>query len=125
MGLIGGFMDAVGGGGWGPTVTTALVGAGKEPRRAIGTVNTAEFLVTIAISATFVWALLTGHWDEAGALRDHAWAVAGLIVGGLIAAPFAGWIAKAIPTRVLTLMVGALVLLLAAYQGLQLAGLAP
>ncbi len=125
LGLIGGFMDAVGGGGWGPTVTTALVGAGKEPRRAIGTVNTAEFLVTIAISATFVWALLTGHWEEAGALQDHAWAVGGLIVGGLIAAPFAGWIAKTIPTRVLTLMVGALVLLLATYQGLQLAGFAP
>ncbi|WP_122468924.1 sulfite exporter TauE/SafE family protein [Brevundimonas lutea] len=125
LGLVGGFMDAVGGGGWGPTVTTALVGAGKEPRRAIGTVNTAEFLVTIAISATFVWALLTGHWEDAGDLRDHAWAVGGLIIGGLIAAPFAGWIAKSMPTRVLTLMVGGLVLLLAGYQGLQLAGWVP
>ncbi|MGZ8406883.1 MAG: sulfite exporter TauE/SafE family protein, partial [Caulobacteraceae bacterium] len=49
LGLVGGFMDAVGGGGWGPTVTTTIVGAGGDPRRAIGTVNTAEFFVTVAI----------------------------------------------------------------------------
>lgn len=125
LGLVGGFMDAVGGGGWGPTVTTALVGAGKEPRRAIGTVNAAEFVVTVAISATFVWALATGHWSEAGALQDHAWAVGGLVAGGLIAAPFAGWIAKTVPPRILTLLVGSLILILALYQGLQLAGIAP
>ena len=125
LGLAGGFMDAVGGGGWGPTVTTALVGAGKEPRRAIGTVNAAEFVVTVAISATFVWALASGHWSEAGALRDHAWAVGGLVVGGLIAAPFAGWIAKTVPARILTLLVGGLIIVLAVYQGLQLAGIAP
>jgi uncharacterized membrane protein YfcA len=125
LGLVGGFMDAIGGGGWGPTATTALVGAGKEPRKAIGTVNAAEFFVTVAISATFVWALLTGHWSEAGALQDHAWAVGGLIVGGLIAAPFAGWIAKSVPPRILTLVVGGLIVLLAAYQGLQLAGMVP
>lgn len=122
LGLVGGFMDAIGGGGWGPTATTALVGAGKDPRRAIGTVNAAEFFVTTAISATFVWALVTGHWQDAGALRDHLGAVAGLIVGGLIAAPFAGWIAKAVPTRILTFLVGGLIILLAAFQALQLAG---
>jgi uncharacterized protein len=125
LGLAGGFMDAIGGGGWGPTGTTALVGAGKEPRMAIGTVNTAEFFVTMAISATFVWALVTGHWEDAGAIRDHATAIAGLIVGGLIAAPFAGWIAKTVPTRILTLIVGGLILVLAFYQGLQLAGWVP
>ena len=125
LGLIGGFMDAIGGGGWGPTATTALVGAGKDPRRAIGTVNAAEFFVTVAISATFVWALVTGHWHQAGAQQDHAAAVGGLIVGGLVAAPFAGWIAKTVPTRILTLVVGGLVIVLAAYQALQLAGIAP
>ena len=125
LGLAGGFMDAVGGGGWGPTVTTALVGAGKEPRRAIGTANAAEFVVTVAISATFVWALMTGHWSEAGALQDHAWAIGGLIAGGLIAAPFAGWITKIIPARTLTFMVGGLIVALAVYQGLQLAGIVP
>lgn len=125
LGLVGGFMDAVGGGGWGPTATTALVGAGKDPRRAIGTVNAAEFFVTVAISATFVWALMTGHWEQAGALRDHAAAVGGLIVGGLIAAPFAGWIAKTVPTRLLTLSVGGLIILLALYQALQLFDVVP
>jgi len=125
LGLIGGFLDAIGGGGWGPTATTALVGAGKDPRQAIGTVNSAEFFVTVAISATFVWALVTGHWQDAGAVGDYASAVGGLILGGLLAAPFAGWIAKRIPTRTLTFMVGGLIIVLAAYQGLQLVGVVP
>lgn len=123
VGMVGGFLDAIGGGGWGPTVSSTMVGAGQEPRRAIGTVNTAEFFLTVAISATFVWSLVTGHWQEAGALRDHFSAVAGLVVGGLIAAPFAGYIVKKIPRRVLTYAVGGLLLLLAAFQGAQLAGL--
>ena len=123
LGLVGGFLDAVGGGGWGPTVSSTLVGAGQEPRRAIGTVNTAEFFLTVAISATFVWALLTGHWREAGALENHAAAVGGLVVGGLIAAPFAGHIVKRIPRRALTYAVGGLLIVLAGFQGLQLAGI--
>ena len=123
MGLVGGFLDAVGGGGWGPTVTSAMVGAGGEPRRAVGTVNTAEFFLTVAISATFVWALVTGHWEEAGALENHFAAVAGLVVGGLIAAPFAGLIVKKVPRKVLAYAVGFLLLFLAAFQGAQLAGL--
>lgn len=122
LGLIGGFLDAVGGGGWGPTVSSTLVGAGQEPRRAIGTVNTAEFFLTVAISATFVWSLMTGHWRDADALENHASAVAGLVVGGLLAAPFAGWVTKRIPRRAMTCAVGALLVLLAAFQGLQLAG---
>lgn len=123
LGLVGGFFDAIGGGGWGPTVSSAMVGAGQEPRRAIGTVNTAEFFLTVAISATFVWALVSGHWQDAEALENHASAVAGLVVGGLLAAPFAGLIAKRVPRRVLTTAVGILLLALAAFQGLQLAGL--
>ncbi|MFJ6025192.1 sulfite exporter TauE/SafE family protein [Brevundimonas sp. NPDC092305] len=122
IGLVGGFFDAIGGGGWGPTVSSTMVAAGEEPRRAIGTVNTAEFFLTVAISATFVWSLVTGHWEEAGALENHASAVAGLIVGGLIAAPFAGLITKKVPRRALTYAVGCLLLFLAAFQGLQLAG---
>ncbi len=123
VGVVGGFLDAVGGGGWGPTVSSAMVGAGQEPRRAIGTVNTAEFVLTVAISATFVWALVTGHWSEAGALEHHFSAVAGLVVGGLIAAPFAGLIVKRVSRKVLAYAVGVLLLLLAAFQGAQLAGL--
>jgi uncharacterized protein len=123
VGMVGGFLDAIGGGGWGPTVSSTMVGAGQEPRRAIGTVNTAEFFLTVAISATFVWSLVTGHWQDAGAIQDHFSAVAGLVVGGLIAAPFAGYIVKKIPRRMLTYAVGGLLLLLAAFQGAQLAGL--
>lgn len=121
-GAIGGFLDAIGGGGWGPTVTSTLIAAGQEPRRAIGTSNTAEFFLTVAISATFVWALVTGHWAEAGALRNQATAIGGLVAGGLLAAPFAGLIAKRVPRKVLTYAVGVLLLALAAFQGLQLAG---
>lgn len=120
LGLVGGFLDAIGGGGWGPMVTSSLIGAGAAPRHVIGTVNTAEFFVTTAISAAFVTALLTGHWDEAGLLTDYVPAVAGLIIGGLCAAPFAGWIVKIAPARAMTAAVGVLVVGLSIWQGVQL-----
>lgn len=120
LGLIGGFCDAVGGGGWGPTVTSALVGSGTSPRFSIGTVNTAEFFVTLAISATFVYALVTGNWRDADGILDHAAAVGGLVVGGVLAAPLAGWFVKIVPVRIFTWMVGFLVLGLCLYQGLKL-----
>ncbi|HYE44706.1 MAG TPA: sulfite exporter TauE/SafE family protein [Caulobacter sp.] len=120
LGLIGGFCDAVGGGGWGPTVNSALVGTGTEPRYSIGTGNTAEFFVTVAISAAFVTALLTGNWQNTGGLVQHAASVAGLVAGGLVAAPLAGWFVKIIPVRVFTWMVGGMVLFLCLYQGLRL-----
>jgi uncharacterized protein len=88
LGAAGGFLDAAGGGGWGPIVTTGLLGAGGTPRYVIGTVNASEFLITLAVSIGFLTALLSGHWQEAGGILDHAYAVGGLIVGGLIAAPF-------------------------------------
>lgn len=122
LGLVGGFFDAIGGGGWGPTVTTTMVGAGQDPRISIGTTNTAEFFVTAAISATFLAALLTGHWDQAEGIASHASSIAGLILGGLIAAPFAGVIARIAPRQVLTYGVGAVVLLSAGYQALRLFG---
>jgi uncharacterized membrane protein YfcA len=124
LGFVGGLLDAIGGGGWGPTVTSTLVGAGTDPRRAIGTVNTAELLVTAAISAAFLFTLVSGRW-AGGALENHVAAVGGLIVGGMIAAPFAGWITKRVPARLLTYGVGVLIVVLAGYQGLQLAGIAP
>ena len=120
LGLFGGFVDAIGGGGWGPTVTSTLVGSGANPRQAIGTANTAEFLVTVAISGTFVWALVSGHWKEAKDITDHAWAVGGLILGGLLAAPLAGWVTKIVPVKVLSWVVGAVVMLLAVYQAARL-----
>lgn len=116
LGLVGGFADAVGGGGWGPVVTTGLVGSGGSPREMVGTVNTVEFFLTFAVSLAFVLALVTGHWEEAGGLVQYAWAVAGLICGGLLAAPLAGYVTRILPQRVLMVAVGVLVTLLAIYQ---------
>ena len=116
LGAVGGFMDAVGGGGWGPVVTTGLVGTGGAPRETIGTVNTVEFFLTAAISVSFLVAMLTGHWEESEGLSSYAAAVAGLIVGGVAAAPFAGYVLRIIPAKPLMTAVGVLITLLAAYQ---------
>jgi uncharacterized protein len=116
LGLVGGFADAVGGGGWGPVVTTGLVGSGGAPREMIGTVNTVEFFLTFAVSLAFVLALMTGHWEEADGLVQYAWAVGGLIVGGVLAAPLAGYVTRVVPQRTLMIAVGVLVSALAVYQ---------
>lgn len=115
LGLVGGFFDSVGGGGWGPVVTSTLMGSGADPRQAIGTTNAAEFFVASAISAAFLASLLSGHWETEG-LRDHVSSVLGLIAGGIVAAPIAGWMTKVLPLRALTWIVGALVTGLAAWQ---------
>lgn len=119
LGVVGGFFDAIGGGGWGPVVTGSLVGAGADPRKAIGTTNTAEIFVAAATSAAFLGALLSGHWETAG-LQDLLWSLAGLIAGGVVAAPFAGWMTKVLPLRLLTWIVGVLVVGLAIWQGVGL-----
>jgi uncharacterized membrane protein YfcA len=119
LGFVGGFFDAIGGGGWGPIVTSTLMGGGAEPRQAIGTTNTAEFFMAVAVSAAFLTALITGHWQTTG-LTDHIWSVGGLITGGVVAAPIAGWATKHIPLRPLTWLVGLLVTGLAMWQGYDL-----
>jgi uncharacterized membrane protein YfcA len=120
LGIAGGFVDAAGGGGWGPIVTSSLIGGGAPPRFVVGTVNCVEFFVTTAVSAAFIIALLTGHWQEADGIAGHAWSVAGLVVGGVMAAPLAGFVVRAIPAQKLMLLVGTLVLALAGYQTWQL-----
>lgn len=122
LGFIGGVLDAMGGGGWGPTVTTTLVGSGVAPRQSIGTANAAEFFVAAAVSSAFLVALVTGHWQDAQGLEEHAWAVGGLVTGGVAAAPLAGLITKRLPARGLTWIVGLLVVGLAAWQAAQLLG---
>ncbi len=122
LGLVGGFLDSAGGGGWGPMVTTGLLGAGGAPRYVIGTVNSAEFLVTVSVSIAFLMALLSGHWTDAGDLTDHLAAVGGLVTGGLLAAPFAGFIVKTLAERTLLRAVGMLIVCLATYQTLDLLG---
>lgn len=119
LGLVGGCFDAIGGGGWGPVVTSSLLGAGADPRKAIGTTNTAEMFVAAATSAAFLGALLTGHWETAG-LEGLVWSLAGLIAGGVVAAPLAGWMTKVLPVRALTWIVGVLVVALAIWQAVSL-----
>ncbi len=119
LGLAGGFFDAIGGGGWGPVVTSTLLGGGADVRKAIGTTNAAEFFVAVATSAAFLTSLMTGHWETEG-LDGLMWSLAGLIAGGVVAAPFAGWMTKVLPLRLLTWFVGFLVVGLAVWQGLML-----
>jgi len=119
LGLVGGFFDAIGGGGWGPVVTSSLIGGGADTRKAIGTTNAAEMFVAIATSSAFLVSLVTGHWKSAG-LDGLAWALAGLIAGGVVAAPIAGWMTKILPLRLLTWVVGLLVVGLAAWQAIGL-----
>lgn len=106
LGLIGGFLDASGGGGWGPVVTSNLLIQGASPRHTIGTVNTVEFFLTLAISITF---LLQLGWET------FTTATIGLLVGGVVAAPFGAWIARHVPAKPLLIMVGAILTLTASY----------
>ena len=121
LGLTGGFFDAVGGGGWGPVVTSTLLGSGADPRKAIGTTNAAEAFVAAAVSAAFLAALVSGHW-ETDDLAQHLWSVLGLIAGGVVAAPLAGWMTKVLPIRALTWIVGLVVTGLAIWQAVVLFG---
>lgn len=94
IGFGGGILDAIGGGGWGPIVTTSLVGRGHEPKKVIGSTSLTEFLVTVTISVAFVLAI--GWTEIANAV--------GLIIGGVLAAPLGAILVKRIPVR--PLMVG-------------------
>lgn len=106
LGLAGGFLDAAGGGGWGPVVTSNLLIQGAEPRKVIGTVNSAEFFLTTAISATFIWQL---------GIAQFGVAVVGLLIGGVVAAPLGAILAKRIPARNLLLLVGVVLTITSTY----------
>ena len=97
LGLVGGFLDAAGGGGWGPIVTSNLMVQGSTPRTTIGTVNTAEFFVTITISATFIATL---------GLAAFTVATVGLLIGGVFAAPIGALVAKKVAADRMLAMVG-------------------
>jgi len=106
LGLVGGFLDAAGGGGWGPVVTSNLLVQGSAPRTTIGTVNTAEFFLTATISATFITQL---------GLAAFTVATVGLLIGGVFAAPFGAVLAKRTPAKRLMLMVGVVLTLTSLY----------
>jgi uncharacterized membrane protein YfcA len=120
LGLAGGFLDASGGGGWGPVVTSTLLGRGHTPRYVIGSVNSSEFVVTLAISITFLWTLLTGRFELEGGVAQGGAALGGLILGGVIAAPLAGFVTKIAPGRLLLGGAALLVIALSVWQGIQL-----
>ncbi|MGY1742938.1 MULTISPECIES: sulfite exporter TauE/SafE family protein [unclassified Blastococcus] len=104
LGLVAGFVDATGGGGWGPVGTPAILASGRmEPRKVIGSIDTSEFLVALAASLGFLFGL-GGEGINAG------WALA-LLIGGLIAAPIAAWLVRHVPPRLLGSLVGGIIVL--------------
>ena len=117
LGLVAGFMDATGGGGWGPVGTPAILASGRlEPRKVVGSIDTSEFFVAIAASAGFLLGLGTAGIDP-------AWALA-LLIGGLIAAPIAAWLVRLVPPRVLGSAVGGVIVVTNARTLLNLDSLA-
>ena len=108
----GGFLDAVGGGGWGPVVTSTLLARGDHPRSTIGSVSLAEFFLTVAISVTFILALDLGEYWRV---------VLGLVIGGAMAAPLAGYLSRILAPRTLMILVAAVIFILSVYNLVRLA----
>lgn len=102
LGFVGGFFDTIGGGGWGPVVATTLIARGNSPRHTIGSVNLAEFFVTLSASITFLLTLGTLMWQP----------IVGLAIGGALAAPVAAYACKRMPARALMFVVGLLIIFL-------------
>ncbi len=107
LGLVGGFLDAAGGGGWGPIVTSNLLVQGAEPRKVVGTVNSVEFFLTLTISAAFISQL--GFADVAGATL-------GLLIGGVCAAPFGAIMAKRMSPKLMLTLVGIVLSITSGYS---------
>lgn len=107
LGLFGGFMDAAGGGGWGPIVTSNLLAQGIEPRRTIGTVNAAEFLMTVTVSLTFIATI---------GIAAFSIATIGLLIGGLLAAPIGAILVKKIPAQKLLFAVSLVLISTSGYS---------
>ncbi|MGY1773991.1 TSUP family transporter, partial [Blastococcus sp. SYSU D00813] len=103
LGLVAGFVDATGGGGWGPVGTPAILASGRmEPRKVIGSIDTSEFLVALAASLGFLLALGSQGIDA-------AWVLA-LLIGGMVAAPIAAWLVRHVPPRLLGSLVGGIII---------------
>lgn len=100
LAVFGGFMDSIGGGGWGPIVSSTLIAGGRHPRYTIGSVNLAEFFVALASSVTFLAVIGLHHWQI----------IAGLILGGIVAAPIAAYFSKSLPIKTMLILVGVVVI---------------
>lgn len=112
LGLLGGFFDAAGGGGWGPIVTSTLLSQSETPRKVIGSVNISEFFVTFAEAVTFIAMIGMAPWSI----------VLGLIFGGVIAAPLAAFLTSKIPNKAMLIIIGSVIILLQIRTFLSLLG---
>jgi len=101
LGAVGGFMDAIGGGGWGPIVSSTLIAKGRHPMYTIGSVNLAEFFVSFASSAAFISLAGISHWQI----------IIGLILGGTISAPLGAMLARKLPVKTMMIIVGIVVII--------------
>ncbi len=106
LALFGGFVDSAGGGGWGPVVTSTLVGSGNDPRTTIGSVNFAEFFLTLAGATVFTLLMENNTWTI----------IIGLVFGGLFAAPFAAVLCKKLHAKTLLILVGVLIVMISMYN---------
>jgi uncharacterized protein len=106
LGLSGGFLDAVGGGGWGPVVTGSLLAQGATPRTAVGTANAAEFFVTVTVLATFIGAL---------GIQSVTAAAVGLVIGGVVAAPLGAFLVNRIKPSLVVTLAGGLMIVIGLY----------
>ncbi len=102
LGLFGGACDAIGGGGWGPVVTSTLISTGHSPRKSIGSVNLSEFFVTLTESVVFILTIGLTHWKI----------ILGLLIGGVFAAPIGAFATRKMPTKVILIAVGSLIIFL-------------
>lgn len=112
LGFFGAFIDAVGGGGWGPIVASTLIVRGNHARTTVGSVNAAEFFVTLAASITFIVTIGLTHWPI----------ILGLAIGGVVAAPLGAYAASRIPHRPFMLLVGVLIIVVSLRTLLRVVG---
>ncbi len=100
LAMLGGSLDAIGGGGWGPIVSSTLIARGRHPKYTIGSVNLTEFFVSLASSVTFITLIGFSHWQV----------IVGLILGGMVAAPIAATLSRKLPIKTMMILVGIVVI---------------
>jgi uncharacterized membrane protein YfcA len=106
LALFGGYLDSIGGGGWGPIVSSTLIASGRHPKYTIGSVNLTEFFVSLASSITFFTVIGLGYWQV----------IAGLILGGVVAAPIAARLANKLPIKSMMILVGIVIIVVSLRQ---------
>jgi len=106
LALFGGYLDSIGGGGWGPIVSSTLIASGRHPKYTIGSVNLTEFFVSLASSITFFTVIGLGYWQV----------IVGLILGGVVAAPIAARLANKLPIKTMMILVGLVIIIVSLRQ---------